>query len=300
MEAAYYVSPAIQFHGLNLTPELCECIFKHTYCQGGPDRFSAESILARSKHGDLIRSGYSHLEGQAVRIADKISYLISDLEDGIRLGALSLSDLLRCRFFHRPPLDFVTESNAPLSSRFLEQRRWVLKLLMEDVLQESNRRLARLSGHSRECIRDADKYIIHHSDDMAADVAEIWEKLQAGRLHKDSRVMSSNLRAARIVSELTVAYSALPQLIDERFRQEHDRLSGSQYMRFYRSRVGRKVQFRHAMISFLPMHVLIGTDHKLGEGISVYTEHLVMAKDYVAALSDSRARQLHRELIEGR
>lgn len=235
-----------------------------------------------------------------MRISDKISYLISDIEDGIRLGALSLGDLLQCRFFHRPPLDFVSKTDASLSTRFLEQRRWVLKILMEDVLQASNRRLSRLPGHSRQYIRDAGGYVIQHSEDMGADVAEIWEKLQAGRLHKDSRVRSATLHAARVVSELTIAYSLLPELIEERFREEHGRLSGSKYMEFYRGRVGQKVNLRRDMIAFLPMHVLIGTEHKLGEDIPVHTEHIVMAKDYVAALSNSRARRLHRELIEGR
>jgi dGTP triphosphohydrolase len=94
------------FSGLNLTPEVAECILKHTYCQTGVDALSADTIYHNSKHSDFIPAGYCHLEGQAVRLADKISYFVSDLEDGIRLSAITASDLLSCRFFHRAPLNF--------------------------------------------------------------------------------------------------------------------------------------------------------------------------------------------------
>jgi len=68
--------------GLNLVPEVMECVLKHTYCHGGA-AFSTEQLLSQTKHPPtIIKRGYCHLEGQAVRIADKISYLVSDLEDG--------------------------------------------------------------------------------------------------------------------------------------------------------------------------------------------------------------------------
>jgi dGTPase len=238
-------------------------------------------------------------EGQAVRIADKISYLISDIEDGIRLGALSRSDLLTCRFFHRPPLDFSIQSDNSLSQQFLEQRRSVLKILMEDVLQASSKRLARLSSPSPEVVRDADEYIIQHSDELLVDVEEIWRKLQAAKLHCDRRVLSANLQAARIVAELAIAYSIMPHLVEDRFRREHESLRNSKYMGYYRTQAGGKVSFRRELVGFLPMHVMIGTNHNLGAEITVAIEDLILAKDYVAALSDSRARLFHHQLLEG-
>jgi dGTPase len=218
LEGPYHVSPVKPFDGLNLTPEISECVLKHTYRHAGVDPFASEQLLARSKHADLIKPGYCHLEGQAVRAADKISYLISDTEDGIRLAALSRSDILSCRFFHRPPLDFSERSGTSLSQQFAEQRRWVLKILMEDLLQASSRRLARLSSPSLSSIRDASAYMIQHSEEMLSDIEEIWRKLQVARLHSDRRVVSANLHAARIVGELAVTYSLMPELIEERSR----------------------------------------------------------------------------------
>jgi dGTPase len=80
LEGPYYASSATQFSGLNLSDEVLECIFKHTYCHTG--EFGSEDLWKWSKHQARIKKGYCHLEGQAVRAADKISYLVSDIEDG--------------------------------------------------------------------------------------------------------------------------------------------------------------------------------------------------------------------------
>jgi len=45
----------------NLTPEVCECVFKHTYCHN-TGSLSSESLLAQSNHAKLVQPGYSHLE----------------------------------------------------------------------------------------------------------------------------------------------------------------------------------------------------------------------------------------------
>ena len=82
-ESPYATSRTTSFHGLNLSPEVTECILKHTYYHDG-DPQSAKQLRERSKHRAFIPDGYCHLEGQAVRVADKISYFVSDLEDGLR------------------------------------------------------------------------------------------------------------------------------------------------------------------------------------------------------------------------
>lgn len=295
LEGPYYVSNATQFFGLNLTPEVLECILKHTYCHS-KDEFSTEQLLQRSKHSSIIPKGYCHIEGQAVRIADKISYLLSDLEDGIRLGILSESDIQSCQFFHRPPLDLIGSRSGPLYERFLSQRRTILKILMEDVLHATSRQLSRTAPTA---IRSASDFLVNHSEEIQADVSEIWSKLQAGRLHVDRRVIGANLAAARIVSELTLAFALVPELVDRRFREEHERLWGSDYLQFYFRQVGKSIRASKELFSFLPMYTLIGKSFSIATDPDIRVEHLVMAKDYVAGLSDSRARAFHRDLFSG-
>jgi dGTPase len=294
LEGPYYVSSATPFHGLNLTPEVAECILKHTFCQTG-NGLTAEAVLAISKHRDVIKQGYCHLEGQSVRVADKISYLVSDVEDGIRLGALTVNDLHTCRFFYRAPLNFTLGPGETLYNRYIEQRRNILKLLMEDVLVETNKHLARMK---RDDVRCADEYTVNHSTEIVRDVAEIWERLQRGRLHEDRRVKLANLQAARIVTDLTVAFATCPSLVEEDFAVEHERLWSTAYLDHYRRRVGKKVTIPSTLVDFLSLEHLIDFKYEPGRSIEIDVEQLVRAKDFVAGLTDSRARRLHKELFQ--
>ena len=293
LESPYAVSRITAFSGLNLTPEVAECILKHTYCQAG-DALSADHIYRSSKHSDFIPAGYCHLEGQAVRLADKICYFVSDLEDGIRLSAITVSDLLVCRFFHRAPLNFAVPHGQSLYDNFIEQRRNVLKILMEDVLVATSKRLARMKPQQ---VRVAAEYVVNHSDDILQDMTEVWVKLQRSKLHEDRRVKLANFQAARIVSDLTIALAACPQLVDRQFASEHGRLRTKPYLDHYRKAAGKSVAVQPALVDFLALEHMIGSKYEPGRPVNVPIEEIVQAKDYVAGLTDSRARALHTELF---
>jgi hypothetical protein len=92
----------------------------------------------------------------------------------------------------------------------------------------------------------------------------------------------------------------MAELIEERFRQEYERLNDSAYMNWYKNKVGGKVTYQRELFTFLPMHAVIGKRYDLAKDIIISTEKLVMAKDYVAALSDSRAKLFHKQIVQGR
>jgi dGTPase len=294
LEGPYAVSRTTSFHGLNLTPEVAECVLKHTYCQTGSP-VSGDNLHKASKHSAFIKPGYCHLEGQAVRVADKISYFVSDLEDGIRLGAITPSDLMACRFFHRAPLTFSIASGQTLSQRFIEQRRNVLKILMEDVLVATNKRLARMKPTG---VRGASEYTVNHSDEILRDMNEVWHRLQRQRLHEDRRVKLANLQAARIVSDLVVVFAVCPQLVDPEFSAEHARLRATDYVTHYRARAGSTMSIQPGLIDFLSLEHMIDFKCEPGKAVKVATDDVVQAKDFVAAFTDSRARKLHSELFK--
>ena len=290
-----YQSPAFGgLFGLNITSEVAECVFKHTYCQTGGS-FCQDELYKQSKHQDYFGRDLCHLEGQAVRIADKVSYLVSDLEDGILMGAIKLDDLLDCTLLRRTPVDLVVAPGESPFERFLSQRSVIVGIVMEDIIEATAERLSRI--RTLEQVRMADTYTVDVSDIVKKEVEEIWNRLQVGRLHADGRVRIANIRAARIVRELAILFAVAPQLIDDRFRVGHERLHGSSYIRFYRGITGPKVKLRKEHICFL------GSDHGVALGFSpgkdpeVPIEHLIQAKDFVAGLSDERARRLHREML---
>lgn len=294
LEGPYHQNQHLQYEGLNLTPEVTECIFKHTYCQSGGTRISHDKLRERSKHRNFLLDGFCHIEGQAVRIADKISYLISDIEDGIRLNVVDDSSLMSCRLFHRAPIDMSQPSGEPLHRRFLMQRRNIIKVLMEDVINETGRRMARVSDPKG--VRTHSEYLVNHSIELDSDVKEIWRVLQSSLLHRDTRVVRANLQAAKIVGELTLLFSVFPQCVGDCFAQEHKRLWDGTYLKHYKDEFGTDVQIQHHLISFLPLDRYIGGETADDER-RVAVEELIMAKDYVASLTDEQAKVLYRDFL---
>lgn len=297
LEESYFSNGPGGYPGLDLTPEVCECIFKHTFCHSGGG-FSVERLRAQSKHSKFLQDGRCHLEGQAVRVADKISYLISDLEDGIRLGAIDEASLLSCRLFHRRPLDLQQPRGEPLLRRFLTQRRILIRVLMEDVIEATGRRLARLGSPAD--VRTAPHYLVDHSDELGADVAEVWRKLQVGLLHRDPRVLEANLKAARTVSRLLLLFAVFPDLVEPSFRKGHERLHGGPYLEFFRDRC-EKVELDAELLRFLPLELLIDGEAVTGVGAGptrvLPIEQIVLATDYVAGLTDNQASRLYARFL---
>ncbi len=274
--------------GLQLTPEVADCIFKHTYCHRGSDARTLEQLWAKTKHRDYVTPGIGTLEAQAVRLADKVSYLVSDLEDGIRTGAFDLSDLLSCALLRRPPLSLRPREGESLRDRFIAERSALISILMKDVIAESSRRIVRLA--SRDALLTAGEYVIAHSPELQRELDEVWVKLQAGILHRDARVRIANMRAGQIVRELTLFFACAPECLEANFVRAHERLWGGPYLAAYRGAIGKLADLR----------AVPGADagrlQQLGK-TSVEVEHLVLAKDYVAGLSDERARALHTQLL---
>nr|WP_279077496.1 dNTP triphosphohydrolase [Hafnia alvei] len=293
LEGSYQYSIVESHNGLNLTSEVCDCILKHTYCHNG-DGPSQENIWKYTKHKKYLKcGGYSHLEGQAVRAADKISYLLSDIEDGIKLGSIQLHDLLGCRLFHRAPIDFRMRSGESLYSKFIEQRGSIIKLLMEDIILESTKRISKLK--SRADVFNAGHYCIFHSDQINNDMGEIWDKVQVNKLHLDPRVLSANMKASKMVSELLLLFTLFPEHINAQFRIEHERLNSTEYLKYYRDQ-HKTIEISNNLLRFLPLDMMIGFHLESTRDIDVY--QLILAKDYVASLTDKKLKKIFKGLLD--
>ncbi len=139
-----------------------------------------------------------------------------------------------------------------------------------------------------------------HSAALNADVNEVWDKLQVERLHNDPRVIRSNMKAAKIVSELFLLVAIFPELVPGQFYREHARLWNGAYLDFYRKLLTPKVGLPAKLVEFLPLDRYIGLPEDLrtnGASFQIAVEKLIMAKDYVASLSDDQARQFHAEYL---
>jgi dGTPase len=297
IESPYANDPLKNFLGLNVSIEVLEGVIKHTYHHCN-NEFSSVELLKRSKHKNYIPAGYCHLEGQSVRIADKISYLISDIEDGLRLGAIDIFDLRRCQLFHISPLYFNSNSSEHVLQQYLRQRKSIIKILMEDVIRTSTLRISQNSIMTPQDARDANDYVINHSEEISYAVGEIWKILQANKLFLNRKVLSSNLLAAKIVSELVILFAIIPDLIETDFRRDYISLENSQYYSFYKDKLGEQITIKAGMLNYIPFHLLIGTQYPAYQDIdNVPLIDLLRSKDYIASLSDYKARKLHNQLL---
>lgn len=294
LEDAYRSFSVGGFPGLDLTYETIECIIKHTYYRENHEIGQTE-LVNKSKH-KFLKDTSCHLEGQAIRIADKISYLISDLEDGIKMGAISLENLLSCRFFHRPPIDIIPSQSETLYERFISQRRAILKVLMEDILNSTDRRLSNFKR--LEEVRENRAYTVDHSIEIKEEISEIWKNIQSGILHRNPKVIESNMRAAKVVTQLFYLYSFTPELIDANFLKNFLLLDNSDYMNFYRRRLGDEVGIPKTHLTPLSIEKIIGSElHSQGANWKLPTFQLILAKDYIASLTDSKALNEYRKHI---
>lgn len=297
-----YLSPGGGGHvGLGLTPEVYEGIFKHMFHYDGPDD-SQQALHGKSKHSDLFPDGFCHLEGQAVRLADKISFLIEDLEDALAAGAVSLERLRTCRLFSRPGVDLAPAPGESDHERFVSQRGALLTVLMSDALEETERRLSGLAD--LEAVRNAKDYVASHSLEIAADVGEVWSSILVSTVHKDYRVVRGNLRAARTLRALLELFTFCPSLVDPRFRRLFDAPAIQEnYVRLYEAGVeGGSVTIRREKVQ--PFYLSLASDAGITEtgaerDLLVPVSNVVMAKCYVAQLTDEEALEAHRTFVAG-
>lgn len=307
LENAYLSSGAGGYTGLNLCKKVYEGVFKHMYYKEEGHQNQNE-LYRLSKHKrKLFYNDFCHLEGQAVRIADKISYMIEDIEDGIRSGILSLDRIIECRLFSRPRIDLKKSQNETDLERFISQRRAILNVIMEDLLNETNRNLSQ-----KESIRDVRKsanYSIVLSQELVNDMTEIWGKLQKDILFKDKRVQQANNRASKVIHELLVLFMFCPKLIDDEFNRTYETMmeQSPEYIDWYKKLRKTKRSYSSGMITVpKEFEIKYGSALSMDEKIKPIRDqypvpivNIIRAKDYVVSLTDDKAVRIYRENIQG-
>jgi dGTPase len=188
-----------EFPGLNLMYETREGILKH--CSATRAREIGrlgERFLERRQPG---------LEAQLANLADEIAYNSHDVDDGLRAGLLHIDDLRQVAIFDRLH-QAVIERYPELEGRRLiyEIVRRLIGVLVDDVIDESVRRIADAGPGSIEEVRLADGPLIAFSDPMAESHRDL-KRFLMGRLYKHPRVLRMTTKARRIVTSLFAAFN---------------------------------------------------------------------------------------------
>lgn len=219
------------YDGLNLTWETLEGLVKHN----GPlasrdgtgigryaDRPLPHAFAADPDFLGLEPWTQPALEAQVAAIADDIAYDAHDIDDGLRAGLIALEDL------RGVPLigDFLSEIDQRYPglerARVVHEiGRRVLTRMIEDVIDESRRRIAESGVDSVDAVRAWPEPLVAFSPPMAEAERAVKAFLMA-RVYRAPSVLAVRREAGQIVEDLFTAFVERPERMPEEWRRDLD------------------------------------------------------------------------------
>ena len=190
------------YDGLNLTFETREGILKHC------SRRSAERLVANEPQGVAQRfldRTQPSLEAQLCNLADEIAYNAHDVDDGVRSGLLTLSQLRELPLV-AGYLDAVAVDFPGLSARrtLFETIRRMLSDQVYDVIDATGAALRAAAPASADAVR-AMPPLVQFSAAMLERSLGLKAFLR-DRLYRHPQVTETTERAKRVIRELFVIY----------------------------------------------------------------------------------------------
>jgi dGTPase len=211
-----------EFDGLNLTFETREGILKH--CA----RRNALIIEAQEPGGiahRFLNGTEPSLEAQLCNLADAIAYNAHDIDDGVRSGLLTLSQMAEVPLFaHYKTLTLQQHpglSEANKARRLLyETIRRMLSDQVYDVIDVTRANLQKHKPQSADEARQAGA-LVAFGTEMASRVRDMKSFLFK-HLYRHPQVMEMTNNAQTVVRELFDAYLSRPQEMSADFSQREE------------------------------------------------------------------------------
>lgn len=202
--------------GLNLTWETLEGVVKHN----GPvvtEQVSVEelpwALTDYPQWRGLELESHAGLEAQVAAIADDIAYNNHDIDDGLRAGLFGIDDVMDVPFvgeiFHSVRKRWLDIGKSRLIH---ESVREMIGAMVEDVMAETERRLADARPGSPEDVRAAGRTLVGFSETHRAKDAELRKFLFAN-MYRHPEVNRKMSLARRVVGDLFQLYLAEPNVM---------------------------------------------------------------------------------------
>ena len=216
------------FDGLNLTWEALEGLVKHNGPlidkQGKPlSHYTARGIpdviASYNRLQDLQLWSYASAEAQVAAVADDIAYNAHDIDDGLRAELFTLQDLTAipaaAMIIAEIRAAFQGLDEARVAHEFVRR---LIGLLIEDLIAETARRLAKLDPHSADGVRGAPAAVATFSA-QTANAESVIKVFLKERMYRHERIQRVMNEAARVVRELFARYSSHPGDLPPEWRE---------------------------------------------------------------------------------
>lgn len=206
------------FDGLNLTWEALEGLVKHN----GPLPVTSGPIADYCEIHDLEPQTFASLEAQVAALSDDIAYNNHDIDDGLRAGLFTIEDLM--------DLPLVGGIFREVSDKYpgLERGRLVnesirrmISFMVNDVLEETTRRLEASGAQSAEDVRAHNEVIATFSSAMAEEDRVVKAFLSAN-MYRHYRVNRMTSKVKRVVSELFELFMNEPDVLPPDWLKDTD------------------------------------------------------------------------------
>jgi dGTPase len=214
-----------EFDGLNLTWETLEGIAKHNGPVPEPVPWA---LAAYCDAHDLELHTHASAEAQVAALADDVAYNHHDLHDGLRAELFSTDELAEL-----PILDgcFAEVDRLYPGLNYYRRRHEALRrffgLLVEDVLAQSETRLAALDPRTPADIRGAGRPMVRFSDVLFADLKVIRDFLFT-RMYRAPAVVEMRSEVTKVVAELFPFFMENPGELPKQWRKDVEAIAGDE------------------------------------------------------------------------
>lgn len=206
-----------EFDGLNLTFESREGILKH--CSKKDARHLGE--LGQR----FLERNQPALEAQACDLADEIAYNNHDIDDGLRYGLITMSQLMDIQLF-REQHDKVKALYPNLNERrqIHEIIRRMINVMVVDLIETSKQSLTSLNLSHPDEVRQQNDYLISFSEDMIRQNLELKRFLRKN-LYRHYRVHRMTRKAMNVLTALFETFMDDPHILPPDSRLHCEKLS---------------------------------------------------------------------------
>ncbi len=200
------------FPGLNLTFETREGILKHC---------SAKTAAQLGELGRrFVEKKQPGPEAQVANVADEIAYNNHDVDDGLRSGLITMTQLADLELFGEQYRQ-VSSQHPGLSGRVQvhEIVRRMINRLVVDLIENSTRLLTESAVSSIEDVRGAAGPLIMSSESVRRQSRELKQFLRE-HLYAHYRVRRMTLKAHKVIESLFAAFMDDPRLLPPQYQSK--------------------------------------------------------------------------------